>query len=601
MIHVALKIETGDHGAPLKVGINKNSQRSLQETDNGDDLMKDISEFAKTFVDLEADAIPPNDDDNEYHWENISFEGIKRLNEDQQPLDGYEEMVKLAKKFTRLSGEEYLAEKAVLPISQISTPILRPLPDEAGQSNDAARAMECIKRLADNYCFRVTKDKRNLYVYDVNTGIYKLLTLDGDPLKSDFAYFLYGCDIVNNIFCGIAPSVMRHMYAILCAYRGIALEMSDVDSDKVVLKNGVYDLFEMTLTDHSPGICSTVNVEANYIDNPVLSKPVEEFFRNLGGDEDGYDQLFAALGFAISNYRHLQKAVYIYGPSGNGKSTLSNFIKKILPWGSVHGLSAKDLASKFNVINLENAHVNIATDMVQERMTATQVGRLKQIVASDYFEAEAKGKQAKTISSQAFMVFISNFLPGIRKKDDPEGAILRRIWPIQTGPSIPEEKRCPHMLKLLLDDADAIVSIALKTTSKFLNEKRNPSTIAEEEFYEMSDSTPEDFVQTFYETYIVRTDNEKDALPLGLLYQKYKDIYEKNVSIGTTRNAFTRYLKAAVNDRRVFKKTTYAEGKSPVSSMIGFVLKDESGTMVENSIHTENIEEVDTYEWGGGW
>lgn len=404
-------------------------------------------------------------------------------------------------------------------------------------------------------------DSLGLYHYNELQGIFEMLKLSEDYTQS-FGRFLRN-NVPKKFINKISNSVVKEIYFWLRQCDAFSQILPVVDENLVCLKNGVYNLKTGQLLNHSSQYGFKFCVDANYIDGATLDSGTEEFFMNLGENQQGYYEILAILGIILSNYRSLQKILWLYGPSENGKSTFSKFIQKILPQGSVSGLSLADFANAFAPANLSDKHVSICTDSAEGRWNKRTVGVVKQISVGDFLEVQAKCQQHKTVEPRCFLMFIGNFLPKISKKMDPEGALKRRFYIIKTGKAVPVDERDPFILDKLLSDRDAIVSIALDCAKVFL-QRDFWSNVVGDDIYDEELLDIEDCIEKFVEENLIFTGNSHDCLAIGDLHHIFLSFYKEMGGFDEVKlNGFASRIKKYVSKGNIKKL-------NGLSSLIGY-------------------------------
>ena len=408
-------------------------------------------------------------------------------------------------------------------------------------------------------------DSIGLYHYVESYGTFEMLKLT-EEYEQSFGKFLRN-NISTKYVSKLSGGLVKECYFWLRQYEHFSKGMPAVDETLVCLSNGVFNLKNGKLLEHSPKYGFKFFVGAKYVKNATLDIEVENFFMNLGKNKQGHDEILAILGIVLSNYRSLQKILWLYGPSGNGKSTLCNFIQAILPKGSVGGLSLFDFGNDFAPANLAEKHLSICTDSIAGKWSQKSVGVVKQISAGDFLEVQAKCKQHKTVQPTCFLMFVGNFLQKIPRKMDPEGALKRRFYALETGPSIPVERRDTNILDKLLADKDAIVSLALDYTKVFLKnnfwDNVNSENIYEDEILDVDET-----IEKFIERTLLFTGNSEDKLTIGSLHELFVSYYTCAGGIGEIkRNGFASRIKKYVANGQIKKLNN-------LSTLIGYKLKE---------------------------
>lgn len=435
------------------------------------------------------------------------------------------------------------------------------------KNNDAAISKEIADDLSNRFTF--ANDEGGLYVYNEKTGVYELLRKNGDYYGTITHFITNNATYYQD---RLKSSIFNLVYMHLRNDRKLSKKMPKCDDRMVALRNGVYNIITGEFVDHNPCFGLKFGIAAYYISRPVLGPISEKFFKQVGGGSDGAKTNLASLGITVSNYRKLGKAIILYGPRCNGKSTEANLVREVmLPPKSVRGLSITDFGNQFAIANLKDAHVTICTDLPVGGWSKNAISKFKQTVTGDFFEAGAKGVQQDTIQPSAFIVFISNFLPKIPKSQDPEGAVQRRIWPIKTGESIPPDQVDPDILGKLLDDVDAIISVALQEATKLLkSEQLAELTSAHDEIYESSPVMVEECMDEYVYS-LVFTNDTSDTIPLQKLFDRFTEQY-KNQCPGLDSmviNGFAKHLRRSI-------KTVggYVKKFNNVSTLFGYKFRD---------------------------
>jgi phage/plasmid-associated DNA primase len=416
------------------------------------------------------------------------------------------------------SGDPFLAalKGRDLPTDLATRDILASLSGEHG-NNDLLFA----KAMANQSLFVV--DGCNLRVYTEPPGIYDLLSLYPANEAVSMATFMT---------THLRPEFLRYVkinstpqgvYSWLLNCPMFHRDMPETDIFAVALKNGVYKLDTGKLKPFSPKYGLQFSVNANYTEDDCLPPEVESVFLTLGGGEEGAEQLFAVIGIAISNYRSLQKAAYIYGETGTGKGTLERFMKHVMMQpGAYHGLDLRDLANDFAPAQLENCLFSISPDLTKRQFSDKSLAVFKKLTGQDTFETQKKHIQHTVMTPKTFLIFLANFAPKIAANFDETGELKRRFWLIRTG-NKPEKAIPQHELAAMLDKyRDVIVSRALRTASRFI---ANPELIWEPSDDDLYDYAPPADVNSdiskFVENHIRATGNSMDFVSSDKLYDAY--------------------------------------------------------------------------------
>ena len=450
------------------------------------------------------------------------------------------------------SGDAILAalKGRNLPTDLATRDILASLSGEPG-NNDLLFA----KALANQSLF--VTDSCNLRVYTEPPGIFELLS----PYPSDEAL-----SMATFITTHLRPEFLRYIkinstpqgvYSWLLNCPLFHKEMPDTNIFAVALKNGVYRLDTGKLKPFSPKYGLQFSVNANYTDDDYLPPEVECIFLTLGGGEEGAEQVFAVIGTAISNYRSLQKAAYIYGETGTGKGTLERFMKTVMAQpGAYHGLDLRDLANDFAPAQLENCLFSISPDLTKRQFADKSLAVFKKLTGQDTFETQKKHVQHTVMTPKTFLIFLANFAPKIPANFDETGELKRRFWLIRTGKK-PEREIPQHKLAALLDKyRDVIVSRALRTASRFIANPELIWTPSDSDLYDYA--LPADVnsdIANFVKSYISFTGDSKDFVSSDQMYEIFGVVCravgkEPEVTKEGFASRIAPYLRQAVKGRK---------------------------------------------------
>jgi hypothetical protein len=393
--------------------------------------------------------------------------------------------------------------------------------DKVAREDDQAdktmvAAVELTKRLVQMFKFR-TNDS-GLFVYDKKSGVYNRLCPFSNGNGSFSSFVRNAC---ADSLATLSRSVIKATYEMLVDVNTLHKEMKDMNSYLVALEDGVFDIRNKKLLPFSPRFCLLSKLNIHYIENAVLPQLVDDYFLNLGAGEEGKRQILAAIGIAVSNYRDLQKSPFFIGPARNGKSTLADFLFRVLPSGTCIGLSLADLGTTFGPGKLASAHVSIDTDLAKSKWNRGIISVFKKAVTCDRAETQDKFKPYQTTKIQTFLMFFGNSFPKLSALDDAGLAILRRIWLISTGPSVPLEEIDPDLPEHLYQSRSEILSLALDYAYDFIKEPSQITTVPEEELYLSPEADYDLLVSAYISNNLMFSDSKEEVLPMEIAYSDF--------------------------------------------------------------------------------
>ncbi|MDX6768931.1 MAG: phage/plasmid primase, P4 family [Elusimicrobiota bacterium] len=178
--------------------------------------------------------------------------------------------------------------------------------------------------------------------------------------------------------------------------------------DLVNAGNGMLDWRTDALLPHSPGYLSTFQIAAAF--DPQAECPDVDRFLAEVFPEDALLLAEEILGYLLLPTTKHQKAVMLFGPGSNGKSTFLSMTTALLGAENVSQTSLQALTeNKFAVADLFGKTANICADLSSAALAES--GVFKQIVGGDVVRAEHKFQPAFTFRPYARLLFSANELP----------------------------------------------------------------------------------------------------------------------------------------------------------------------------------------------
>lgn len=230
------------------------------------------------------------------------------------------------------------------------------------------------------------------------------------------------------------------------------------------LKNGLYNVQDDILVDHTPEYFSTVQLNASYnekADCPRFKQYLKEVL-----DADQLPLIQEMLGYFLVPVTRAQKCFVIVGEGGAGKSQLLLVLNQVL-WGSenVSNVSWQALNERFKTAELFGKLANIFADLPTKNIDDN--GIFKALVGEDYLTVEKKNKNPFSFQSKARLLFSCNTIP--RNLGDKSEGFYRRLILIRFDHAVPENIKDPNLLEKLRAEADGIFIFALEGLKRLIN------------------------------------------------------------------------------------------------------------------------------------
>lgn len=278
------------------------------------------------------------------------------------------------------------------------------------KENDEVLLVYSFARYAHEHLHMYSTPNKMLYYYD--KGVYKyddanlrIGNLITETLKND-----YRTKHMTNLVDGL-----HYMYQI------------DRDSlyDKVDILNclnGYYDLVTNEFKPHTPDIMTGFQFNV-YYDPEAKCPNITKFFMDVLPDEKWRNIVLDYLAYCLVPVMDLEKALFMLGPGGNGKSKLISMFQKFvgdaysnIPIQSLEG-------NRFASSSIEGKLINTFADLPNEYMQDTSV--FKGIVGRDTIMGEKKFKDIYSFTPRCRFLVSMNQCPPVPEQDDD--GYFRRI------------------------------------------------------------------------------------------------------------------------------------------------------------------------------
>ena len=223
------------------------------------------------------------------------------------------------------------------------------------------------------------------------------------------------------------------------------------------LKNGLYNLQEDKLVEHTPDYYSTVQLNASY--DPKAQCPRFKQYLKEVLDADQIPLIQEMLGYFLVPITRAQKCFVIVGEGGAGKSQLLLVLNQVLLGSeNVSNVSWQALNERFKTAELFGKLANIFADLPTKNIDDN--GIFKALVGEDYLTVEKKNKNPFSFQSKARLLFSRNTIP--RNLGDKSEGFYRRLILIRFDHAVPEDIKDPNLLEKLRNEADGIFLFALE-------------------------------------------------------------------------------------------------------------------------------------------
>ena len=253
-------------------------------------------------------------------------------------------------------------------------------------------------------------------VFDYKDGYYQMMTdqqVSDIVLNSLYEDMLWGYRTKRNVSDKVA-----------CLISIIPeLIISDDKGYIVNVKNGLLDIYSRKLVPHTPEFVSLIQYPVVY--DPEATAPTWEACMKdwMSGPEcDEKTKLLQQFsGYILSSSMFYDRALFMVGDGGNGKSTFVDTISMVIGPQATSHIDLEALYGQFGMQGLVGKRLNIIEEVAGNYY---QSNKLKKLISGEQVTIDIKYKPQFTFRPQAKFVFSVNLLPRV---DDTSTATERRI------------------------------------------------------------------------------------------------------------------------------------------------------------------------------
>lgn len=281
------------------------------------------------------------------------------------------------------------------------------------------------------------------------------------------------------------------------------------------VKNGLYNVLEDKLEEHTKDYLSTVQLQVNYTPGADCPRFIQYLHESVPDDQIPLIQ--EMLGYFLVPLNHAQKCFVIVGKGGTGKSQLLLLINDILLGRrNVSNVTWQALNEKFKIAELFGKLANIFADLPSKNIDDN--GIFKALVGEDFITVEKKNKNPFSFQSYARLLFSCNSIP--RNYGDKSDAFYRRLIIMRFDNVVAEAVKDRQLQDKFRSEADGIFQFALEGLKRLINNHFTFSEVdrnkEELEKYREDSNSVLSFVNEWCEM------DDSYETPSMELYNKYK-------------------------------------------------------------------------------
>lgn len=196
------------------------------------------------------------------------------------------------------------------------------------------------------------------------------------------------------------------------------------DGGRIVnVKNGLLDIYTRELKPHTPDFISLVQFPVEYKADatcPVWDECMDAWMEGPEKDEKKF-VLQQYAGYCLSSSMTYDRALFLIGDGGNGKSTFVDAISRVVGYKNVSQIDLEMLDKQFGMRGLIGKRINVIEEV---HGNYYQSNNLKKLISGEPIMIDVKFKNQVSFQPEAKFIFAVNTMPRI---DDTSTATERRI------------------------------------------------------------------------------------------------------------------------------------------------------------------------------
>lgn len=272
------------------------------------------------------------------------------------------------------------------------------------------------------------------HVYSKSRGIY--VPFDFHEFKTAIDDALRRSGVPDGNYSRLGKMVSDSWSEVMC-------RKFMTDQSVVVMKNGVFDTYDMKLHEYNESYMTNMKVDYEYNPNdiPVMWK---KFLGKVLPDIELQNTLqeFVAATFVDRRFAKIEHMLTLMGSGSNGKSVVFEVIMAALGECNVSTFSIRDLTSSArsqqNIASCTGKRLNYCSEMRTSSINPENADAFKSLVSGEPMMARSLYKEPFKVSSLPLIMTNANRMPSI---DDPSYSLQRRIIIIPFNVTIPEEEQ----------------------------------------------------------------------------------------------------------------------------------------------------------------
>jgi P4 family phage/plasmid primase-like protien len=284
------------------------------------------------------------------------------------------------------------------------------------------------------------------------------------------------------------------------------------------LKNGLLDLSNYTMKDHTPEYLSTVQIPIDYNPKAGCGRFVRFVEEIMKGNQEQVRLLRQIAGYSLTTDTSFSKAFILYGFGSNGKSLFTRVLTQLVGEKNTSAVNLTNLNKQFGLAGIIGKRLNIIDEISGNYFESNIV---KGIISGERMSADIKFRPDPIeFAPSVKMVFSVNELPKI---NDTSNGLYRRFIIIPFEQSFPIDYTLEGQLMSELTGILNWALVGLKDLREQGHFNETEKNINALKTFKMENSPVVEFIQMHYLPVENTEEYSKYKLVIGDVYITYKN------------------------------------------------------------------------------
>ena len=267
-------------------------------------------------------------------------------------------------------------------------------------------------------------------------------------------------------FNEIAPRTQREIMEVYKRFSKIPLE--DLNAlDGLCFNNKYLDLKDISAHDHDQKRLSTILIPYDYDSKaqcPLWDATIKDIFEI---DVNKILSLQEFFGYCLTRDTSQEKAMFLFGEGGTGKSVILETLQNMIGQGNVSFVSLRHFNDSIRMASLQSKLINISTEVPKRAEDYEET--YKKVASGEFIDVSPKYIAPFSFRPFCKMIFAINEWPHI---DDKTQAFFRRMLIIELEKVYDEEMQDKILKTKLISELPGILNWAIKGLER-IREKNN--------------------------------------------------------------------------------------------------------------------------------